>query len=261
MTHPYFLSLHRQPFRTTKMKNVIIYAASAALLLNSCGTYTGEGAYAGAMLGSVIGSAIGGISDGRRGHDMGTLIGMAGGAIVGGAVGAMADQQDRRERHEHYERIQQRKAQEQQQSAQQTDDIIDFDETDEIGEIEEIIDVKALIPKVEIRHAFFADESGDSILTRNEEAKLTFEVYNIGDQPLFGLEPMVVETSGNKYIHISPSIIVEKVRPHRGIRYTATIKADNRTKDGTACLQALVRLNGQPVGTPVEFHVNLKKKL
>lgn len=256
------------------MKNVIIYAASAALLLNSCGTYTGEGAYAGATLGSVIGSAIGGISDGRRGHDMGTLIGMAGGAIVGGAVGAMADQQDRRERHEHYERIQQQKAQQQQQIQRRQpvleQDVI-IDETnssdDRIEDFtlnaspeEETISVKDLVPKVEIRHAQFVDESGDNSLSRNETGKLTFEVYNMGEAPLYGLEPIVIESTGNKYIHVSPSIIVEKIRPRRGIRYTATIKADNRAKDGTACLQAMVRLNGQSVAQPVAFNISTKKK-
>ena len=47
------------------MKKVGIWTIGAALLLSSCGTYTGEGAYAGGTLGAILGSAIGGIS-GRR---------------------------------------------------------------------------------------------------------------------------------------------------------------------------------------------------
>ena len=260
------------------MKKIILYSTSAALLLSSCGTYTGEGAYTGATLGSVIGSAIGGISDGRRGHDMGTLIGMAGGAIIGGAVGAMADERDRQERHEHYERIQKQKEELRQQTQkrqefikqQQSQPDIIIDETnsgdDRIEDFtldtpsEEAIPVKDLVPKVEIRHAQFIDESGDNSLSRNETGKLTFEVYNMGEAPLYGLEPMVIESTGNKYIHISPSIIVEKIRPRRGVRYTATIKADNRAKAGTACLQAIVRLNGQNIVQPVEFTINTSKR-
>lgn len=74
------------------MKHNII-ALTAAILLASCGTYTGQGAYTGASFGSILGSAIGGISNGPRGSDIGTIVGMAGGAIIGGVIGQQADQQ------------------------------------------------------------------------------------------------------------------------------------------------------------------------
>ena len=59
------------------MKRIAVLSVGALLLLSSCGTYTGEGAYAGATFGSIIGAAIGGIAGGPRGSDIGTLIGMA----------------------------------------------------------------------------------------------------------------------------------------------------------------------------------------
>ena len=65
----------------------------STLLLSSCDTYTGSGAYAGGSIGSILGSAIGGLSGGPRGSDMGTIIGMAGGAAVGAIIGSQADQQ------------------------------------------------------------------------------------------------------------------------------------------------------------------------
>lgn len=74
------------------MKHNII-ALTAAILLASCGTYTGQGAYTGASFGSILGSAIGGISNGPRGSDIGTIVGMASGAIIGGVIGQQADQQ------------------------------------------------------------------------------------------------------------------------------------------------------------------------
>ena len=61
------------------------------LLLSSCGTYTGSGAYTGSGLGAILGSAIGGLSDGPRGSDIDTIIGMVGGAVIGGAIGNQAD--------------------------------------------------------------------------------------------------------------------------------------------------------------------------
>ena len=62
-----------------------------SLLMSSCDTYTGSGAYAGSSIGSILGSAIGGLSGGPRGSDIGTIVGMAGGAMVGAAIGSQAD--------------------------------------------------------------------------------------------------------------------------------------------------------------------------
>ena len=73
------------------MKKICLFVVCSSLLLSSCDTYTGAGAYAGGSIGAILGSAIGGLSGGPRGSDMGTLIGMAGGAAVGAVVGSAAD--------------------------------------------------------------------------------------------------------------------------------------------------------------------------
>lgn len=74
------------------MKKVILLMLCSSLVMSSCDTYTGSGAYAGGSIGSILGSAIGGLSGGPRGSDMGTIIGMAGGAVVGAVIGSQADQ-------------------------------------------------------------------------------------------------------------------------------------------------------------------------
>ena len=89
------------------MKKVLLISVSALLLLNSCGTYTADGAVTGGWFGSVIGSAIGGISGGHRGSNIGSLIGMAGGAVIGAAVGQAADQAEQR-KYEDYKMSRQR---------------------------------------------------------------------------------------------------------------------------------------------------------
>ena len=45
------------------MKKYMMFLALSALVLSSCGTYTGQGAYAGATFGSILGSAIGAAAD------------------------------------------------------------------------------------------------------------------------------------------------------------------------------------------------------
>lgn len=82
------------------MRKSVILGMSALLLLGSCDTYTGMGAYTGSTLGSIFGSAIGGITDGPRGSDIGTVVGMVGGAVVGAAIGNAADQQAQQRRDE-----------------------------------------------------------------------------------------------------------------------------------------------------------------
>ena len=90
------------------MKKTLVVSLGAMLLLSSCGTYTGTGAYVGGSFGSIIGSAVGGIAGGWRGSDIGTLIGMAGGAAVGAAVGAAADKAEQQRYEEYVERRQHR---------------------------------------------------------------------------------------------------------------------------------------------------------
>ena len=84
------------------MKKIMLFVACSSLLLSSCDTYTGSGAYAGATFGSILGSAIGGLSGGPKGSDMGTIIGMAGGAAVGAAIGSQADQKSQQQRESVY---------------------------------------------------------------------------------------------------------------------------------------------------------------
>ncbi|WP_028909504.1 hypothetical protein [Prevotella sp. AGR2160] len=73
------------------MKKFMITMVVSALLLSSCDSYTGAGAYSGAMLGGMLGSAIGDISGGWRGSDIGQIVGTVGGAVAGAAIGAQAD--------------------------------------------------------------------------------------------------------------------------------------------------------------------------
>ena len=94
------------------MKKCFILSVSTAIVLSSCGTYTGSGAVTGGSLGSILGSAIGGIAGGPRGSDIGSIVGMAGGAIIGASAGAKADKRAREDVHDHYEKVQRRKARE-----------------------------------------------------------------------------------------------------------------------------------------------------
>lgn len=269
------------------MKKVMLISMGAALLLSSCGTYTGSGAYAGGSFGSIIGSAIGGIAGGHRGSDVGTLIGMAGGAMIGAAVGAKADEAERK-KYEDYkaarQEARQRRAATTQRQSQRGDydnydggnyqDNSGYDATNSgddrlygFGEnFSTVDDVNSpttleMRNALEIRNARLIDASHDGVLTRGEEARVVFEIYNKTTKPVYRVLPSVVEVTGNKHIHISENVLVESIAPGKGVRYTANIKADSYLRDGEAVIRVGVFQNNYEVLSQTkEFPVRTSKR-
>ena len=271
------------------MKKVVVLTMGAALLLSSCGTYTGAGAYTGGMFGSMIGSAIGGISGGYRGSDIGSLIGMAGGAAVGAVIGSAADDANRREVREHYNEVQRRKAQRPSSSYDNygsyddsgyyspnndgDDRLYDFQSSDYTSDysassprimdpssssIEEIASDYRVNKSIEIRNPRFVDDNHDGWLKSNETCKVIFEVFNASHETLYDIQPTVVESTNARNIYISPNIHVERLEPGKGIRYTAMVKA-GKLRDGSATFCLSVLQGNRVMSNVTEFTVRTKK--
>jgi len=114
---------------------------------------------------------------------------------------------------------------------------------------------------VEIRKASFVDQNGDGIIRAGEVCKVTFEIMNRSDLTLYDVQPIVIETSGNKHIHVSPGLHVESIAPHKGVRYTATVAADKRLKDGQVVLKVAVAQGNNEITSQVkEFTVTTQRK-
>lgn len=254
------------------MKKTLVIPVSMLLLLSSCGTYTGTGAYAGGTFGSIIGSAIGGIAGGPRGSDIGTLIGVAGGAAVGAAVGAAADNAEQR-RYEEYVEARHQRASVQSSRQNTYHDDSGFDATgsgddrlygfgdDFNSSVTATTDVSKEALSVEIRNPRIIDSSRDGVLTRGENARMVFEIYNTSTKPVYRVRPSVTEVTGNKHIRISENVLVESIMPGKGIRYTAVIKADDRLKDGEAVFKVGVLIHNKEVTSQTrEFSVKTSKR-
>lgn len=267
------------------MKKYGIWIVGAAFMVSSCGTYTGEGAFAGGTIGAVLGSAIGGISGGWRGSDIGTIVGMAGGAAVGAAIGAQADQKRQEQIEGYHRRMEERDRQRQYGEYQQDgyrhthddsgfdathsgDDRIDIGISGPKGE-QPLSHAPANTPSVNgsvslsqlermdaakhevvvIRNAHFTDANQDGILKAGEECKITFEIMNYTRHTIYDVQPMVYEVEGNKNLYISPNLHVESIAPNSGVRYTATILADKKLKDGTARIRVGATVNNAEIET------------
>lgn len=268
------------------MKKVILLMLCSSLVMGSCDTYTGSGAYAGGSIGSILGSAIGGLSGGPRGSDMGTIIGMAGGAVVGAVIGSQADQaQADRETAYQQDRVERRSGGDYSNTPVTDnpeifdsnnggdDRLYDFKGKDYTGDysaqqpttsmpsatVEELGARFSYSPTLEIVNARFVDDNEDNCLNRNETCKVIFEILNRGYKPVYDVVPTVVETTGNKHIFISPSIHVEKISPGSGVRYTAMVKADRKLKDGMARFCVSVIHEGKSISKVNEFNIPTKR--
>lgn len=101
--------------------------------------------------------------------------------------------------------------------------------------------------KLTIRNVRFADSNGDGVLSGDEIGQVSFEIYNETAAPIYNFDPSVVEAEANKRIYISPSVRVENIMPGQGLRYTATVKADRRIKDGEIRLLVSAQKEGKPI--------------
>ena len=70
-----------------------------------------------------------------------------------------------------------------------------------------------------------------------------------------------MEVTGNKHVHVSQNVMVESIMPGKGIRYTASIKADRGLRDGRAVFRIGVRLGNKEVPSQTkEFPIRTSKR-
>ena len=256
------------------MKKFIVISLAGAMLLSSCST-TESGASNGAFFGSILGSAIGGITGGYRGSDIGTIVGMAGGAVVGAAIGQASEKEEQRKYDEYMRRRNDQSGFDPNNGGDQSgfdpnnggDDRIVMEEevpsnTVSLDELKRMEGFNVNINEsIHLRHEDFSDANGDGFITPGEECKVSFEIMNNSDVEIFDVIPTVIETTGNKHIHISPTVRIESIRPHQGVRYTATVLADKRLKDGNAVIRVTVTQGRNDIASMAkEFNITCKRQ-
>lgn len=266
-------------------KNITAIIAATMLISSCTSSqyHTGNGAVTGAYLGSILGSAIGGISGGYRGSDIGTIVGMAGGALAGAAIGSAADKADQREYEDHKRRTLDRRDAERSRNygdsnssnndvyvgasgnevyvdpSNSGDDRIVFEDEAPANDNTGTIHIPANRDRkvdisnhhniernsIEIRNISITDQNGDGMLGRKEVCRVSFEIMNRGRHTIHNITPEIVETSGNSHIFISQGITVESIGAGNGVRYTASVAADNKIKNGAIVLKLSAKNNGE----------------
>ena len=208
------------------MKKQLTVFLLSVLLLSGCasGRMGNPGAIvAGASIGGSLGGSIGGLigdnNRGWRGGYRGSAIGNIVGTIAGAAIGSAwtAPRQEPIEDDAYVPEVREVRVQKyKKQSVQQP------------------------VSQLKLRRIRFIDDNRSHVIDAGENSKIIFEIMNEGRKPVYNVVP-VVETVGKvKHIGISPSVMVEEILPGEGIRYTASIHAGDRLKDGEVTFRVAV---------------------
>jgi hypothetical protein len=208
------------------MKKQLTVFLLSVLLLSGCasGRMGNPGAIvAGASIGGSLGGSIGGLigdnNRGWRGGYRGSAIGNIVGTIAGAAIGSAL-------------------------TAPRQEPIEDDAYVPEVREVRvqkyKKQPVQQPVSQLKLRRIRFIDDNRSHVIDAGENSKIIFEIMNEDRKPVYNVVP-VVETVGKvKHIGISPSVMVEEILPGEGIRYTASIHADNRLKDGEVTFRVAV---------------------
>ena len=208
------------------MKKQLTVFLLSVLLLSGCasGRMGNPGAIvAGASIGGSLGGSIGGLigdnNRGWRGGYRGSAIGNIVGTIAGAAIGSAL-------------------------TAPRQEPIEDDAYVPEVREVRvqkyKKQPVRQPVSQLKLRRIRFIDDNRSHVIDAGENSKIIFEIMNEGRKPVYNVVP-VVETVGKvKHIGISPSVMVEEILPGEGIRYTASIHAGNRWKDGEVTFRVAV---------------------
>ena len=216
----------------------------AACLGSGCGTSNMAGdpnaILGGAAIGNSLGGAIGGLigdnghgwRGGYRGSAIGSIVGTVAGAAIGSALTAPKPPK------EDYP----------------TEAYPPYANTPAADSYH-----SSEIAQLRIRNIRFIDDSRDHALGPSEQSKVIFDIINDGERAAYGIVPVVVETTGMKNIFISPSVMVERILPGGGVKYTATVGAGKRLKNGSITLHVAVADNNGQEYDWHEFSIETRK--
>lgn len=226
----------------------------AVLLVSACTSNAASGAYVGGEFGHIIGSAIGGIAGGWRGQHTGSLIGMVGGVVAGAAIGSAIDKSQERK----MERVDTRRQSNDRGVNRRHHDDSGFDPQ---GRGDDRIVFEPQEAPLAIRNAVITETERDGVLVRGEECTVMFEIMNTSDEPVYDVLPFVEDATGNKHVKVSNNLRIESIAPRQGVRYTASILADKKLKNGEIIVRLGVVQDGREVSSQTrEFRVPTAKK-
>ena len=100
--------------------------------------------------------------------------------------------------------------------------------------------VQRPLTQLKLRRIRFIDDNRSHVIDAGENSKIIFEIMNEGRNPVYNIVPLVETVGKVKHLGISPSVMIEEILPGEGIRYTASIHAGEKLKDGEVTFRVAV---------------------
>lgn len=197
------------------MKNFISLLLAASILAG-CATNNATQVIAtmsGLQSGATLGGAIGGLtSRSPRGHFMGTTIGAISGAAIGAIATSPRRQTANREEYENSRSLENKKKK------------VETKRT--LGSL------SGLKKDVRIVNVKFLGTSGGATLSSGETATVSYDIINVTSGNIPMLVPKMEFKHKAKNITISPMQSIVDLPSGEGVRYTVTLTAGKRVKNG-----------------------------
>lgn len=106
------------------------------------------------------------------------------------------------------------------------------------------------ITALDIANITYADEDGDGALGKDESAQIYFDLINTGEEPLYGITPVLMPNK-TKHIQISTPCIIDSLQGKHALRYIIEMQGDGKSNPGN--LQLVLRIKyGQANYSDVE---------
>ena len=191
------------------MKKQITVILLSALILSGCasGRMGNPGAImAGASIGGSLGGSIGGLIGDN--NAIGNIVGTIAGAAIGNAL--TAPRQEPIEEDAYIPEVREVRVRKYKKQPQ----------------------VQRPLTQLKLRRIRFIDDNRSHVIDAGENSKIIFEIMNEGRNPVYNIVPLVETVGKVKHLGISPSVMIEEILPGEGIRYTASIHAGEKLKDG-----------------------------
>ena len=106
------------------------------------------------------------------------------------------------------------------------------------------------ITALDIANITYADEDGDGALGKDESAQIYFDLINPGEEPLYGITPVLMPNK-TKHIQISTPSVIDSLQGKHALRYIIEMQGDGKANPGN--LQLVLRIKyGQANYSDVE---------
>ena len=95
------------------------------------------------------------------------------------------------------------------------------------------------ITALDIANITYADEDEDGALGKDESAQIYFDLINTGDEPLYGITPVLMPNK-TKHIQISSPCVIDTLQGNHALRYIIEMQGDGKSSPGK--LQLVLRI-------------------